>query len=485
MNRLPKFSVVRRLPGSFLRVLAQAPRLTAGWRRRPTPSRPDAIDSYVAWLLRLEGCPACNAVADFERRHFFWFLHETYQHVFALEPLVGSFGFCPAHGAYLAGLADHSALAYIHLFLIGRVMPHCLGQERPAWRRALMDCPVCLDRDDQMSRTGYFLWRLLATGEGRCGYGNPGLLCTRHLRDLAPQLQGDELKSLLATHGCAQEAAREALLAENVATRVDAALRLSVGSDPRLSQPPVAGLLDDPTRDAPDAIRRLVVNLSRTDECSICREMRRARHEWLAWLAVAVERGQNVSDLLPRCPAHVWEIVSTGSSAVAVAVAIEALAGHSDLLEQARRLLDKKPRTQFRGFGRIRQIRASVGLPLERACSLCRRLEVAEEQSLKLLLALLEQERYRAAAEPGYGLCARHFVHALSLPATTEVHAHLLATMHAKLALLGWELEECQRKAAWQWRPETAGNEQTAARRAVLRFSGSSAFPATDGSMPT
>jgi hypothetical protein len=54
-----------------------------------------------------------------------------------------------------------------------------------------------------------------------------------------------------------------------------------------------------------------------------------------------------------------------------------------------------------------------------------------------------------------------------------KIRSLLVEVEDARLASLGWELREATRKAAWQFRPEEKGTEQTAWRRALLRFSGS------------
>lgn len=63
------------------------------------------------------------------------------------------------------------------------------------------------------------------------------------------------------------------------------------------------------------------------------------------------------------------------------------------------------------------------------------------------------------------------------LPCLRPVRGAFLTGL--KITALARELEEYQRKVAWQWRPETEGNEQAASHRSVLRFSGSGAFAAT------
>lgn len=103
----------------------------------------------------------------------------------------------------------------------------------------------------------------------------------------------------------------------------------------------------------------------------------------------------------------------------------------------------------------------------------CERLAVARDRALSLLFGLLEGRQHRATLESGYGLCLKHFSRTLAFHPAPAIRSALVEVEAAKLARLHWELEESLRKVAWNVRPEPKGTEQTAWRRAVLRFSGS------------
>ena len=92
---------------------------------------------------------------------------------------------------------------------------------------------------------------------------------------------------------------------------------------------------------------------------------------------------------------------------------------------------------------------------------------------MALLAALLEDAGGRRAFEGGYGLCVRHAAQALPQSDARRIASIVATTLHARLALLRWELEEQLRRGAWQARPEPRGTESSAWLRAPARFAGS------------
>jgi hypothetical protein len=98
---------------------------------------------------------------------------------------------------------------------------------------------------------------------------------------------------------------------------------------------------------------------------------------------------------------------------------------------------------------------------------------VARDRALTLLFALVEDIEGQHAIKSGHGLCLGHFARAFELQPPPAAAATLAAVQSARLASLDWQLEEAGRKSAWQARPEAGSAEQTAWRRAMVRFSGS------------
>ena len=100
---------------------------------------------------------------------------------------------------------------------------------------------------------------------------------------------------------------------------------------------------------------------------------------------------------------------------------------------------------------------------------------------MALLGALLEDAGGRRAFETGYGLCVRHAAQALLQPDARRIANIVATTLHARLALLRWELEEQLRRGAWQARPEARSTESSAWIRAPSRFAGTAGAAVVGG----
>jgi hypothetical protein len=305
-------------------------------------SEPDASDAHMSALLRLHGCPVCNDIGEFERRHFFWFLYESYQESSVLSRVAEGRCFCPEHGAYLAR-GEHSAgsLAYVHSFAIAHLLRQLdqFDRETKAKKReGLLQsaaCHACLSRDDHIRVLDYFLARFLSNAPAAPFYPNPGILCVPHLIRIASERRLQRLGDVAAQHQNALKIAQKRLAncEEPHAEELGEALQLAVGHDLRLARSSFGVLADDGAEDHPDSILRLRANLGRADECPICREMRRARREWLDWLADGSKR-EDITDVLPTCAAHVWEAATNGSRRLARLVALNSLAQATDTLHR-------------------------------------------------------------------------------------------------------------------------------------------------------
>ncbi len=139
-------------------------------------------------------------------------------------------------------------------------------------------------------------------------------------------------------------------------------------------------------------------------------------------MTASIAREREVHDLLPTCPEHVWALVRAAGADAAVAAARKGLSlvlaalqlatGHLTARPAPRRPGERLREALFGERDRERRAREQVGRPFP--CPLCGRLEVAEERTLALLLALLEDRLHRAAFEAGYGLCLRHLARALA-----------------------------------------------------------------------
>lgn len=461
-------------------------------------------DVQLLAALEEERCPVCHLIAGSDDHYFFWFFNESYYEPFSLDGLTRSLGFCLAHGTRLTRSSVGAyQLAAVHEVLVRRIRAMLSGHpagprrgEGPAPALATYDlCPACQDREDRTARTAFWLAALLEEPEGADRYARPGILCFPHLQAVLPHVSRMTFERLLAVHESAMTSAAESLRAltvelgrippegrQDLVKALLPSLRLAVGHDKgngAYPSPHESGV-SPPSR---DPVGDFLEALGRAEACPVCLEVRRAWIEWIAWLDGAASRGAVVEDLLPACPEHVWPTIHLGGPSLAAAAVEKALGGGLGQVGAAIQTLHPPPRREherplqrFRDTlrgprQRVRAARAAVSRPPR--CFVCERLAVARDRSLSLLFALLEDRQHRAVVESGYGLCLKHFSRALGLRPVPAIRAIFVEVEAAKLARLQWELEEYVRKVAWNVRPEPKGTEQTAWRRALLRFSGS------------
>jgi hypothetical protein len=343
------------------------------------------------------------------------------------------------------------------------------------------------------ARSAFWLSGILGDPAHAHAYASPGVLCFPHLQLVGSRLPLSLLPSLMGIHRSAMAAAGDVLSdlerevqrspsegRQDVAKTLMPGLRLAVGLERDSGAYP--GLDDgDPDSQRPFSVARLLESF-RSDACPVCLEIRRAWLEWARWLDAQSLRAENIDDLLPSCPDHVWALVHRHGAFLALRASCRALdrarasihlaAGALALPARSARLLSERLREILGGPRRRLRIAREILLrPLE--CPVCDRLGVARDRALTLLLSLLEDDAGRAAFQSGHGLCLGHFARALEMQPPTEKAAVLVAVQSARLASLHWELEEAGRKSAWHFRPEGQGSEHTAWRRAMLRFSGS------------
>ncbi len=464
------------------------------------PERRSRPAYEIALLLALgqEGCPICHQVANSDDHYFFWFFNESCYEPHTLDALSRSLGFCLAHGGRLAGAyAGSYQLAAVHEVLVGRVRRRLSDRADEAARDALMSynrCPPCQDRAAQVERNAFWLAGILEDPSAADRYANPGALCFPHLRVVLPRVSKTILERLLAVHEPAAAAALESLTelrAELGRSTFDGHqdliktllpfLHLAVGHEPGNNPYP----FPDKERGEPrrDPVGDFLARLGRAEACPVCLEVRGAWLEWTRWLDDAAHRDGDVDDLLPTCPEHAWPAVRQSGAFLAMATAQKALRAVLGQLRVGTQSLNPPPgpghprlvrrlRQAVRGPRfRLRMAREALTRPLR--CPVCDQLVLAGDRALALLFALVEDRQHRAAFEGSYGLCLRHFSRALALEPPPQVRAVVAQVEAAKLARLGWELEESLRKVGWNFRPESKGTEQTAWRRAVVRFSGS------------
>ena len=468
----------------------------------PAPAR-ESEESGPSQILTAEGCFICRRISTWDEKYRFWFLHENYSFPETLERLTHSLGFCFFHGAQAAlDPSGQSSLTFVHNVLarrVGTIISRDLSRRSTGKGSippfAVPDpCPACKDRDDATGRALFSLVSEIEPAESDCRT-LMGSLCFPHFRVLVSRLSLPVLLRILPLYETALSSAMDALSEENDKTAGEWSIRGIENNDPlRLAHRLAAGEEVNakffPPLNKEKAIstfRNPVTNfledLSAADACPVCKEMDRAWTEWMAWLADNLPRGMEVRDLLPVCPAHLRATLRLSNRHLVAAAVRNALNLARNQVRQGLMALSPSPlpnsrKSLFR-LGRLRhreerpfpEVRRSLGRPLP--CPVCHRLSVARDRALLLLFALIESPQHQARFEGGYGLCLRHFSRSLLLKPSEMVSAILAEVEAARLALLQWELEESLRKDAWMYRPEAAGTEHTAWRRAVQRFSGS------------
>ncbi len=436
-----------------------------------------------------------------DRQYFFWFFNENYAWPATTAALSRSLGFCLVHGDQLTqATGGSSQLRYVHEMMIRDLRADLASRSRSGGRGSLPTsitapeiCPACRHRHEAASRSAFWLARLLEDPSYATAYGDPGLLCFPHLQMVAAALPDQVLMRILPVHKRVLEATLETVpvrktapahSSEDPLTALGHPLSTCVGHEacagadpyPALSEYAAPAALPDPVR--------VFLGWLREEACPVCRAVRHAWLEWIAWLQHALSQGERVDDLLPTCPPHVWSLVRGAAPLLAFAAARAALTAAASEVATALPRPSPPPAGPLlaRLTHRLRAAQRHTRMArdvLSRGirCPVCHRLSVAVDRALALLHTLLLDPHHRAAVEASYGLCLRHFARAVTTAPSEEARDVLIRVEEARLALLQWELEESGRKLAWQYRPETKGREDTAWLRALVRFSGSLRAP--------
>jgi len=174
-------------------------------------SRPRAgallVEAEVRRVLAKEGCPVCHLLAGGDRTFFSWYLYERYAEPEALDEVTRALGFCAAHGDYLLrATGARSQLATVHQVVAHRLRAAWSGDKgRSAWEEAFPRgdgpqwdrCPACSSRRDAAGRAASFISSFLLTNAVGGRYGEPGMLCLPHLRQMAPLLDDGSFERVL------------------------------------------------------------------------------------------------------------------------------------------------------------------------------------------------------------------------------------------------------------------------------------------------
>jgi hypothetical protein len=392
-------------------------------------------------FLAGDGCPACALAAESEQRWVKYFIAAGNREPEPFQALRAALGPCGRHlRKLLAARNGSDVFAAVAPFIAREARKRagtswgpelCPGCEREAWaeRHAIdvllrtMHRPAVGERLDAVR--GFCLPHLLQALE----------------RDLAPAAA-----IRLAGLGCSAlgRPAGPELLARLCGRDDDGAARAELL---RASVLPARGA-------SLHAWTRAVLE---ADDCPSCLAERSAVRGALGWVAAG---DKHESWELRFCPRHLATLAALdppSADRVAVTMAGEwssALARHVEAL------------TGLRGFvaGRLRrgQRREALDKLLGgRACRACDVQRTAAERAGALVEAALHDRTLVEAYSRSHGLCFRH----LASQTSAARHGAALERLQARLVLVGWELDEAQRKRSWSARWEPAGAEAGAWRQ--------------------
>jgi hypothetical protein len=389
-----------------------------------------------------EGCPACNLVEESAARWTGWFIAEGNAEDEAVRALRASLGPCARHTRRLVaarGGADVFARAAVDV-------------AREALRRAEVEhvrspCPACAREAWAEEHATALVLRAL---------GHPG-----------PEVQPALERRLCFPHLLtALQASADAAVAQRLAQAGVAALQAAEG-DELLSvlcgRDGDAAARADHLRAAslPErrpGLRRWVIALLEVDACPSCLAERETVRGALEWLATPSELEPWELRLCAGHLAMLRALDPPTARRVAAALGTEwsgALARFAAAL----------PAPAAGQLGRWRQRRAAQealrNLLGNRACRACEVARAAATRTGALLLAAVRDPELASVYGRSHGVCMHHLS---AMPAAAH-EGPPGQILRARLALLGWELAEAERKRSWFTRWEPAGSEATAWRR--------------------
>jgi hypothetical protein len=466
-----------------------------GGDRRHQPAPPDrwaALATHSAAgdrrqraldLLDGRGCPVCRYVVEHERRWLFWFYQEHAADPVTLAMLRRSGGFCPAHTrAVLARAAADVVLPPVYATVVAAARERLAEPVVSPWAT----CPACSQRDTGGENVIASILAGISDREVVASLVDAGGFCGPHLADAVAYAPENDLRPL--SSAAARSPSRPAeLVAAVTGVDLDAARRSCLTR--RLA----------PTDDRrPSVIDRLACDVSE-GACVACCRAAQVEHRYLDWLV-----NDLVSDsdsLRELCPRHLHDLAEKDLASACAVASVQHLLARRRLDALARAVAATPPagrgkrwawvrdrrrqqrqrvhydeqvrmtpwRALLGSYRRDRLAAARQRFLLARPCPVCEVSAVTERRTVELLAAAVGHPRVLAALEANAGLCARHV---LTLEPVTAIARIVRPLVDARLAVLGWELEEARSKRAWDWRFAAAGDETTAWQRAAAALDG-------------
>ncbi|MFJ7280574.1 hypothetical protein [Kitasatospora sp. NPDC098663] len=419
-------------------------------------------------LLLLRGglCALCRDRAQAERRWLAYFVAENHTDAAVLARLEACAGFCPAHTRLLL---ENSSAPWLmpqvaQVALAGA--EHLLSGTGPQAR-----CPLCQSLAEGTERSIHTLLRALDQEEVRETLTAEPVLCLPHTLALAARARPGEHRRLL-------DAALKHLAAP------DAGLDLVAGEDPDAAARTRRSRNLDPLLDAePDIAARSAGGRWEADTalacCPVCLAEQRAVRRLLCWQARDRDPTTRASGQETElCAGHLHDLTAVGGPRVDEIVGVNGQRARTDLtrhLDRGGTGADLTRHLDRGGTGAdlTRHLdRGGTGADLAAVqphCRACAEEERAGLREYALAAAALTDPLRARRFEHAHGLCLHHV---LTWPGGTPPPTSVAVVLRARLALLGWEIDEALRKQDWRTRHEVRGSETSAGLRAPALLDG-------------
>lgn len=393
-------------------------------------------------FLAGDGCPACALAAESEERWVKYFIAQGATEPEVFETVRASLGPCSRHRRSLVAARNG-----MDLYAAAGVFVAREARSRAGTGHAPAECPPC-GREAWAERHAVdTLLRTLHRPAVRERLGAVHGFCLPHLLSVLARRLAPETAVHLAGLGCSAlgQPAGPALLARLCGRDGDAAARAELL---RATSMPERG---------ESSLEVWLGQVLAIDDCPSCLSERAAVRGALAWAGTDAE---HESWELRFCPGHLATLAAldpaTGARVMASLAGewSSALARYVEAASGARGSLIRPTKRA--------ELDAALGKLLSvRACRACDVQRTAGERMGALIEAALHDRGLCDAYARSHGLCWRHLA---ALPAAAR-QGVAGETLQARLGLLGWELEEAQRKRSWFARWEAVGGEVGAWRR--------------------
>jgi hypothetical protein len=411
------------------------------------PAGTERLERTALALIEGEGCAACRFAEESAVRWVGYFVAEGNAEPEVLDLLRASVGPCGRHARRLAAARGGPEVFAAASAELAREALRRVRAPRP-WAA----CPVCAREAWAEVHVADTLLRAHAHAAVASALERAQGLCLPHTLGALPR--AFRAGALTAAGGAL------AALAESALRTVEgeAAVERMCGQDPDArARADALREVALPGRARP--VRAWLLAVLAEEGCPGCAAEREAERRVLEWTATA-------PGLEP------WELRFCGPH-LATLHALDALTGrrvaHGAAGEWAaalRRFQEAAGRAPAAGALRRLVGRADPGEALpnllgNRACRACDVVRSAGARMGALVAAAVGERGVADSYARSHGLCLRH-VEALPSAAREGV---VTETLSARLATVGWELDEALRKRSWFSRWEPAGEEASAWRR--------------------